>query len=183
MIEYPLSINRLYEMASGGDKNAEKRLFEKLHERFQYIVQQKVTDSQDAEEIVQESMMVVARKYKGINFRVSFTSWAYKVLENRILFFYRTKGRRQRKMASIIAEQGHAAVVNPDPILRNELLECLKKVNEVNVRHARILNFVHQGFTVEQICRIMKISRNNAYIILSRARTMLKKCLEKGAIK
>lgn len=178
-----MSINELYKLAGGGDKAAEKKLFEKLHERYKYIVQQKVSDSQDAEEIVQDSLMAVAHKYRGIDFRISFSSWAYKVLENRILFFYRTKGRSQKKMAELMNEQIHAEREIHDPVMKRQLLDCLQKVNEVNVRHARILNFIHQGFAIEQICRIMKITRNNAYILLSRARAMLKKCLEKGDIK
>ena len=69
-----------------------------------------------------------------------------------------------------------------DPSFKRRLLDCLKKVNQTNTRHARILNLHYQGYTVTDICGKFKITRNNVYIILSRARLMLKVCLEKGDV-
>lgn len=177
-----MNINKLHSIASNGDKNAERQLFQKLHERFRFIVQQKVVDRWDVEEIVQESLMAIARKYGNIDFKVSFSAWAYKVLENCILNYYRTKARRQSKMERISERQDSISDV-PDPEVKRRLLDCLKKVNETNIRHARILNFSYQGYTIKQICNRLSITKNAAYILLSRARAMLKICMEKGIVK
>jgi DNA-directed RNA polymerase specialized sigma24 family protein len=46
-------------------------------------------------------------------------------------------------------------------------------------RHARILVMKYQGYRTAEICERMSITPNNLYVTLSRARAMLKACLEK----
>jgi hypothetical protein len=62
------------------------------------------------------------------------------------------------------------------------LRECLKQVGRANIRYARILNFIYQGQDFDYICQRLTMTRNNAYSVLSRARTMLMKCVDKGII-
>ena len=126
--------------------------------------------------------MVIARKSKDMNFQASFSAWAVKVLENNILNYYRTGARRRRKLERYAEQQDSAAEETLRPDLKRRLLDCLKKLNEANIRHARILNYSHQGYTIEQICEKLEISKNAAYVLLSRARATLKNCLEKGSI-
>ena len=64
--------------------------------------------------------------------------------------------------------------------LERQLLDCLRALNRSNGRHARILNLHYQGYSVEEICRRLSLTRTNFYTILSRARTILLACLEKG---
>ncbi len=176
-------INTLYGIALAGDRSAEDRLFNRLRERFGLFVQQRIGNKQDAEEIIQESLMVIAEKYKDIEIEVSFTAWAYRVLENKLLSYYRTKKGRAGKLVPMADDDNNPdRAPAPDPSFKRRLLDCLKKVNRANTRHARILNLHYQGYTIEDICGKFSITRNNVYIILSRARTMLKICLETGDI-
>jgi len=69
-----------------------------------------------------------------------------------------------------------------DPVLELKLLDCLKKVGQKNIKFARTLNLKYQGYSVEEICDRLEISRENLYTILSRARSALELCLEKGGI-
>jgi len=66
--------------------------------------------------------------------------------------------------------------------LKKKLLDCLNKINDANTRHARVLNLHYQGFIVREICEKLKLTRNGVYILLSRSRTMLKNCLERGDV-
>lgn len=172
-----MNINELYAIVRNGEKSAEKKLFDKLSERFQLILQQKIRNITDAEDILQSTLIIIARKYLDIAFEKSFSSWAYKVLENNILNYYRTKGRYRNKFEEL-TEQTGSAVIMPDAELKQRLLNCLKKINEMNIKHARILNFSYQGYDMEQICQKLKLTRNGAYILLSRARAKLKTCMK-----
>jgi RNA polymerase sigma factor (sigma-70 family) len=136
----------------------------------------------DAEEVVQNSLMVVARKYRGINFETSFAAWAHKVLSNEILKYYRAKSYRQDMFMSSIEGNDTAASWDPNPEIKRRLLDCMKKLCETNSRYARTLNLKYQGYGAEDICRKLKMTANHFYVALSRARSMLKHCLEKGEI-
>ena len=120
--------------------------------------------------------MTIAAKIDDTEFNVSFAAWAYKVLENKLLYYYRTKKSRSDRFAGEAEVDGVAAQLNPS--LKLKLLDCLRKIHAANRRHARILNLRYQGYDTEEICSKIGITRNNVYIILSRARSMLKQCLE-----
>ena len=59
----------------------------------------------------------------------------------------------------------------------------VKKIVVVNNRFARILNFHYQGYAVVEVCERLRLTSTNFYSILSRARSMLELCLEKGDVK
>jgi RNA polymerase sigma factor (sigma-70 family) len=175
-----LDINELHNQARGGRDQAENRLFDRLTARFRYFTQQKIIDRQDADEIVQEALLTIAAKYKEMEFRVSFAAWAYQVLENKILGYYRQKHSRGKKVVSQEKEKGIEAKHTPDPELKRRLLICLRKISKVNTRHARVLNLHYQGYSVDEICRRLEVTKANLYSILSRVRSLLHLCLEKG---
>ncbi|MCP4703685.1 MAG: hypothetical protein GY865_03665, partial [candidate division Zixibacteria bacterium] len=52
-----------------------------------------------------------------------------------------------------------------------------------NRRHARILNLHFLGYTTEEICSRLEITKTNMYSLLSRARSMLELCLNKGSLR
>jgi RNA polymerase sigma factor (sigma-70 family) len=178
-----LNINQLYSEARGGDEGARKRLFRELSESFGLFVQHRIWDEEDSREVVQDALMTISDKYTEIEFETSFAAWAYRVLENKMLQYYRTKGIRAEKIARMPDNEVGFRSWNPDPELKRRLLDCLRKVSGVYIRHARILNLHYQGYTVTEICERLKLTRNNAYILLSRARAMLKLCLETGDIR
>jgi len=175
-----LTINELHALAKGGDNQAENRLFCSLTESFRLFVQHRIWDEQDAEELVQDTLATIAEKYRGIDFAASFAAWAYKTLENKLLHYYRTKHGRESRFAQMTDDQEHEDFRASDPALKRQLMNCLRRICEANNRYARILNLRYQGYSTEEICERLGITRNNAYILLSRARSMLKLCLEKG---
>lgn len=175
-------LNTLCSTSREGDSATEDRLFHGLRERFALFVQQRIGNEQDAEEILQDTLMAIAEKYKAMDFTTSFTAWAYRVLENKLVYYYRTKKARAGKFVPVTDDYQPHQSTAPDPSFKQKLLDCLKKVNRANTRHGRILNLHYQGYTVEDMCKKFNITRNNVYIILSRARSMLKLCLEKGAV-
>jgi len=175
-----LTINTLHRAAQNGDSNAEGALFALLSARFRYFAEHKIESRDDAEEIVQEALKTILDKYRDIEFTTSFAAWAYKVLDNKILaYFRRSTVQRERMKGSTDADETPVMTVE-ETALERQLLECLRKLHAANRRHARVLNLHYLGFTVEEICRRVDVTRNNLYSLLHRARARLADCLETG---
>ncbi len=177
-----MKINTLHKKACDGDRTAESRLFEILTVRFRVFVYQRVWNEDDAKEVVQDALITISEEYRGIEFKTSFSAWAYKVLQNKISNHIRKKTTRDKVVESVPGDRVDIASWVPDPRLEPTLLDCLRKIADTNLRYARILNLRHQGYEVADICRKLQLKPNNFYVILLRARSMLKQCLEKGGV-
>lgn len=173
-----MNINSYYKIALGGKQADEERLFDSLSVIFRLIVHQKVQNREDAKEIIQESLLMIAKNYRKTKFKVSFSAWAYKILKNEIARYYKNKVRRGVTTDESSLESDTEFSWNPDPMLEPRLLECLKEICKSNKRYARILNLKYQGYESSDICRKLGITANNLYVIVLRGRSMLKHCLE-----
>jgi len=177
-----MDINALHEIARSGDKAAEHDLFQKLSVRFGLIAHQRIYSEVDAEDVVQISLMTIAREYKQVNFEISFSAWAHKVLDNRILAHFKEKRSHGGQPVSQPDIMNQSDAWTPDPTLESRLLDCLQEMSAHDRRYARILNLHYQGYTAQEVCEKLRISRNHSYVILFRARSMLEKCLKKGGL-
>jgi len=162
-----LDINTLYIVAQKGDPAAEELLFKCLNARFRVFVRRRLWGMDDWEDVVQEALALVSAEYKQIRIKSSFAAWAYQVLRNKMLSYSQTKSRRAARTMSHI---------------RRRLLDCLHRIGSANRRYARILNFHYLGYSTEEICQRLNVRRENFYSVLSRARSMLEKCLAEGGI-
>ena len=177
-----MSINTLYENAIKGGSVEEKHLFDTLSVTFRLIAYQRIQNKDDADEVVQESLLNIAKNYAGMDFTVSFSAWAYKVFMNEIAGYFRDRKRRGFRIDEDPEVANPGALWKPDPTLEPSLIECLKKICRTNSRYARILSLKFQGYETESICGRLEITSNNFYVILSRARSMLKECLDRGGV-
>lgn len=176
-----MDINSLHVEAQKGDCVKKNHLFQQLSVRFRTFVLLRIQDRQDAEEIVQEALTTVAREYDKVDFHTSFSAWAYTVLNYRMLSYFKTR-KRTAARNSVPLEESEVELVShtPDPTLRTRLKDCLGKVRRSNHQYARVLVLHYQGFTIKEICERLEAKRESLYMVLSRARAMLKSCLESG---
>jgi RNA polymerase sigma factor (sigma-70 family) len=178
-----LNINDLHKLARDGDESAESRLFTVLTERFEQFTHRRIWDEESVKDIVQDALMAIVKEYKLIRFEKSFSAWAYKVLDNRILSYIKKKRQLEGRLVSLPdADNPYERSFTPDPELRLRLLDCLEKVHRANRRHAEILDLHRRGFKTEEIGRRLNLSANGVYITLHRARKMLEICLDTGEI-
>jgi RNA polymerase sigma-70 factor (ECF subfamily) len=179
-----MTINELYQAAKQGDKEAERQMFSALTVRFGIIANLKVRNSEDAEELVQDTLMTISKEIKQLKVVSSFKAWAHQVFENRLLNYITRKQRRSKVDAKAPVDEGsHGSWANPNPDLMIQLKDCMVKVRSANNRYARILVLHYQGFSTEEICDRLDITPQNLYMIMSRARSMLRLCLEKGEVR
>lgn len=177
-----MDLDTLCKKALANDKAAEKELFRILTARFHYFVRRKVWNEADCEEIVQTALAVVLRHFRTIEFKVSFAAWAQRIIGSKVTDYYRTEGTRKGVYSQTPEPDAFSPPEDPHHNLRMKLLECLRIVNAANRRHARILVLKYQGFQIDEICQRLQIGKANAYSALSRARSMLAQCLEKGTV-
>lgn len=177
-----MNINSLHAAVLRGENCAEKKLFETLTDNFLMFVQHKIWNKQDAQEIVQDTVTTIASKYRGVEFEVSFAAWSYRILQNKILHYYRTKKYEAERFSPDFGQGNTAPGDSVDLELRMKLLDCLKEISALNLRHARILNLSYQGYGVAEICDRLSLTEGNCYKLLSRARTALRKCLRIGEV-
>ncbi len=176
-----MNINHLYKAARTGDSEAEKELFRVLFVRLKLFAYRKIGSEEEAEELVQETLVKVVKGYRELEFTTSFSAWAYKVLKNEIFSFWR-RGRRQQKVMSGNQEQNDRPDLNPDPTFEMRVLQCLKKLAMSNSTYSRVLNFKYQGYEPPEICQRLNITATNLYVILHRARKAMKACIEERVL-
>lgn len=175
----PFDINDLVLRAGRGDKSAEQDLMRHLSVSFRLFAQHRVWNDQDAEEVVQDALVTILSKYRGIEFETSFAGWAYQVLNHKILDYVKKKQTRKKLDEQVAADTAAAPQRSADPGLRQRLIDCFRKLGRSNVRHARILNLHRQGYGTGEICRKLGLTENNFYVLLMRARRALEICLGK----
>lgn len=172
-----MDIDSLYQEARTGDKVAENELFSVLAVRFGLLANHRIWNDQDARDVVQNALTVVAQEYRSVEIAVSFAAWAYKVLDNRILTYLKARGQRVT-----VYDDDPPSSFEPEPLLRIRLLDCVQKVRRANLRYGQAVLLHVQGFDTNEICARLNVTSQNFYMILSRARTMLRRCLETGEI-
>jgi RNA polymerase sigma factor (sigma-70 family) len=175
-------LNDLYGRARSGDSSAERELLDRLTARFRYFARQRIWNQADADELVQEALLVVCREYKDLTVTESFAAWACKVLDNRILTYIRRRIAHSRRIDPQGPETDAISAGEIDPDVRRHLLDCLARIGKVNQRYARVLNLHTQGYDTEEICSRMDVKPNTLYSLLHRGRSMLMKCLDTGKV-
>ena len=174
-----MDFNELYRNACEGDKRAEEKLFSSLSDRFRLFVNHRIWNDGDREEIVQEALLTVASEYVHIDIETSFVAWAHKVLDFRILSYLKAKKARASHI-SLSADDYEPVSWDPDPIMKRQLQECLKKVIEIRPKYARILALHYQGFTKDEVRERLDLTVDAYYVLLSRARAQLRACLDES---
>ena len=152
--------DKLLLRARDGDKLAEKEIFDRLTVRFKAIAKQRIRDRQDADDVAQEASLTVFQKYKSEEFTTSFEAWAYGVLRMKIgNYLQSARSRRRHIAAAVEVEESTACAERPsNPLLRRELLDCVRELIVGFPRYERVLNLIHQGFKTDEVSRNLRIS-------------------------
>jgi RNA polymerase sigma factor (sigma-70 family) len=175
-----MDVNTLYNAVINGDICAERQLFEQLSESLRLLVKHKVYDANDAQELVQEIMMVISEKYRKTMIHTSFGAWVHMIYENKLKSYYRDKKRKGRLDRQYYDSKAGFTDVSVDLELRHRVVECLKKICRTTMAYARVLNFHYQGYNTKEIGRRLNITDKAIYNILFRARQAMKICIDEA---
>ncbi len=166
-------MNELLKRALDGDGVAESELFSSLRVRFVLLAKRRLGE-RDAEDVAQEACITIAQKYRELAEDVNFAAWAFQVLRNKIGNCLQQRSRRNE-----IGHEDDPGTVETSSVamLERRIVNCLRRIYKINRQYARVLNLVHLGFEAEEICQVLGVKRGNLYVVLSRGRQQLRKCL------
>lgn len=187
-----------------GDEHAFTTLVDRHHAAMRRLARSFVATDAAADEVVQDTWLVVLDGIAKFEERSSFKTWLFRILVNRA----RTKGAREARAvpASSIAshdhdDDDHPAVdpgrfdargmwsVPPAPwhadtpeqrLLRRELVEALDQaIRELPERQRTIVVLRDVlGWTSEEVCNVLELEETNQRVLLHRARSRLRQTLD-----
>ena len=156
----------------------------------------RVNDRQVAEDLVQETFLAALRAKDGFKGRATEKTWLFAILKHKIIDHYR-KGKLTidardpaddaEDLASFFNAKGgwqlQPSQWRVDPVRAHQTKEFLdhfyRCLSGLPKRNADA--FVYRevdGLSTEEICQRLGITANNCWVMLYRARMLLRKCLE-----
>lgn len=182
-----------------GEASAFGELVDRYHARMVRIAMGFVADRTVAEEVVQDTWLVVMTGLEGFEGRSSLATWIYRILANRA----RTRAVRERRsvpfsalggddddgaLAGRFDEVGHWSspprgweVEDPEKLcLRREAMEVLKRAMDTLPANQRLVVMLRdvEGLEADEVCNILEVTETNQRVLLHRARTRLRTVLE-----
>ncbi len=156
----------------------------------------RVKDSFTAEDLVQETLLAAYRSRKKFSGRSTIRTWLISILRHKIVDHYRKQKPESGDEnlddfvygTNNMFDAREKWKVKPgdwgrDPeneYERKELMEvihaCLREMPE-KLSLAYTLREL-QGATTDEMCDVMETKKNNCWVILYRARMLLRRCLE-----
>lgn len=165
----------------------------------------RVSDESVAEDLVQETFLSALKGVSEFKGNSSVETWLVSILKRKIIDYYRKKSRMDDKIAEgdlsetadFYAEGAMKGRWKPDaapqdwridPESQTEtegfmqlLYECMKTLSE-GVASVFTLHELEQMDT-DAICKELEITSSNVWVRLHRARSQLRKCLERSGFR
>lgn len=161
----------------------------------------RVKETSIAEDLVQETFLAALSARKNFKGRSSARTWLIAILKHKIVDHIRKKVREQTSDKveslsdatlnhSIDASFNNAGgwhtrpakwTINPTKLYEQKefvdvLYRCLGELPERQAKAFMMREI--EGLTTDEICKVLKISATNSWVMLYRARMWLRQCLE-----
>ena len=173
----------LVERAQAGDVAAYEELARRHQKRVLAIIGGILRSREDIEDVAQQVFIKVYVALKRFDLRSTFSTWLYKIAVNECCDYLRKKRVRRlvyeadlseeqvRQLEAIPPEQGQPADAGKRAELRDLVDRLLDELDEQD-RLMLVLKEV-QGFSVEEIGRMLDLNVNTVKVRLFRARGRL----------
>jgi len=204
----PESELHLIEMLRNGDERAFAFLIKQHYRAMLHLAMIYVPKQAIAEEVIQETWMGVLQGLSRFEGRSSLKTWIFRILTNRAKTFALREGRSVPFSSLSDAEvEAREPAVDPDRffppggghpgawislpenweeipekhLLSQETYACIESAIEVLPPNQRTVITLHdvEGWTAEEICSVLDISEVNQRVLLHRARSKVRRALER----
>ena len=169
---------QLASLCAGGDRTAQKRLYDRLAPKMFAVCLRYMGDRDSAEDILQDGFVTLFSKIESYSGEGSFEGWARKIFVNTALMSLR-KNDVLKQSEDIEVAWG---LSSPDAsALQNvSYQELLKLIAKLPTGFRTVFNmYVVEGYSHKEIAQALGISENTSRSQLMRARTMLQGWLKK----
>ncbi len=149
-----------------------------------------------AEDVVQETLLAALEGKSAFSGRSQFKTWAVSILRNKIVDYLRRTSREgilplldeqgdedfdalfdgSGHWQEVPGDWGDPAVVLEQRGLYDVLELCMKALPENLARVFTMREIL--GFETDEICKELKMSSSNCWVVLYRARMRLRECLQ-----
>lgn len=143
------------------------------------FVRSLVPDFHASEEVLQRVAVTLVRKYEQYDSRRPFVAWALGVAKLEAVMYLRQRGTERLvfddALVERLAESHQRAAQDPSP-MPQFVDECIE---ELDGRARQAIQLRYSGdLRTAQIASEMRLSDGAVRMLLSRARTLLRKCVE-----
>jgi len=159
------------------------RLLGQNQRRIFYYVMSLVPDWNDAEEIIQETNLVLWREFARFQPGTNFAAWASKVALHQVLA-WRKRVRRDRlefspEFLEAVADEASAA----SEVLEERSQHLARCIERLPSDHRHLLRLRYsEGLAIEVIARQLERSEDAVYRALSRSRRALHECITRSRL-
>jgi RNA polymerase sigma-70 factor (ECF subfamily) len=175
------------EALKSGDRAEFGRLVETYYEVIYRLAIKMMGDSQDAEDVLQETFLKAYRHLKGFGGRSSISTWLYRIATNEALMLLRRKRDIVSLDESLETEEGEQEplqIVDWCCLPEEELVsaEAQKHLDQAiqglppNLRVVFVLRDI-QGLSTQEVSEVLNLSETAVKTRLSRARLRLRQDL------
>ncbi len=158
-----------------GKSAAMEQLLRLWYPKFLRYSTHQLNDSDAANDVVQETLMTIAKKISKVKDPAAFPKWAYQILHRRGIDHQRKEIRRREREASSIEASQIAVEPDQEVDATQRIGAALSGLGELsyNVVH---LHYLH-GLSLRDIARICRIPEGTVKSRLHTARGQLKQLL------
>lgn len=161
----------------------------------------RIQDEETAQDLVQDTLMGALKSKKNFKGKSSEKTWLTSILKYKIIDYIRKKYREPR-LEDIDLEStnlddhfdargkwktGPAQwALNPEKLLEqksflNIIKKCLKGLPKKQARALALREL--EGETTQAICKVLNVSTTNCWVLLHRARSIMRYCIEVNWLK
>ncbi len=135
----------------------------------------------DADDLFQEGMTVMWRKFDQFQPGTNFAAWGIQIMRYQILGYRRSLARNKRVL---VEDSLFEALLDYMPAIQDELavrIEALRKCQALlDDRAKRIIKMRYEHNTpVEEVASYLKVSRRHVYHILGQINNVLLRCMRR----
>ena len=179
----------LVSRAQAGDEAAFREIVERYQSKVFSIIHGIVRQRNDVEDIAQQVFAKVYFSIKNFDFRSSLITWIYKITVNECFDYLRKRKVRKLVYESDLSEDEVRRVENTEPPVdrqrpvdadlarRDYVVKLLDKVSE-DERSLLMMKEV-EGYSVEEMARMLDMNENTIKVKLFRARQKLVKAAQR----
>ena len=157
-------------------------LYSTNYPRLQFYVTALLPTANDASDVLQETSMVLWRKFDTFELGTNFFAWACKIARLQVMKFRERQGRAARLfetslLEKLAVEAGDEEVVHSVPL--QALENCLAKLSELD--RSLIRRRYQPGTTVHQLAVDIGRTANSLSKSLGRIRRTLLECIDRDS--
>jgi RNA polymerase sigma-70 factor (ECF subfamily) len=179
----------LVRRAQGGDEPAFREIVERYQSKVFSIIHGIVRQRNDVEDIAQQVFAKVYFSIRNFDFRSSLITWIYKITVNECFDYLRKKKVRKLVYESDMSEDEVRRVENSEPLMdrgtrtdstlarRDYIVKLLDRVSGEE-KQLLMLKEV-EGYSVEELARMLSMNENTIKVKLFRARQKLVKAAQR----